>query len=89
MISELSCRGLVFFTSVYIVVLCVALGHIIYSTYSERTKTAYTIAAVPKRSNGMGLGPIGLVPSQVRILSAANDSLFCRALFCGRGRGVF
>ena len=42
-----------------------------------------SFAGVPEWSNGTGLGPVGLVPAQVQILSPALFSLFfcCRLFF--------
>ncbi len=37
----------------------------------KRSQTTYIVAGVPEWSNGTGLGPVGLVPTRVRISSPA------------------
>ena len=40
-------------------------------SFNREVKEILFYAGVPERSNGLGLGPSGLVPTQVQILSPA------------------
>ncbi len=42
-------------------------------TFKNKVMPQFITRECSERSNGMGLGPIGLVPSQVRILSPAAE----------------